>query len=600
MIYKKSFREGGKMNNIERKPRYAMRKLSIGLVSCMLGFTLMAIPSQSFAAEGAESEPTQVEETHQEEPKEDSAKEGGSEDKGNKIDNNANNVQETLELGDEIKNNPVHQENEEENIVDLTFTWKYSSSSPETSSNPKLKGQELELGLFISYIDSNGQQVDYNYYGPKVKIKYGEDTTLRFDLGRFGKAINKDVANISDVQLLVNDYTKNYKISQSNSGFNRNSKSHRIVLQQDMDTSVQEKFDTNALILDKDKENFKVKYKIVQHKNTGEKDEKGNFKFEESGNVVENKQGKKLEYSRDFKNNSDIKLAWDNDDIKDAIYGSRTLSIFNEWQGKNNKFSIITEFDGKDAEKHKKYYNLTVEGDDINGWKVTLGSNLKEKEDIKERTTQKFTTKEIYDDTLDEGYRKIEQEGHDEIVKETFRLIYLPGKNDTVDEEVERTLKRSEKIQNLVKQIIRIGTKKKPNPSGPIIRPGDNTVPSNPSIDTPDEDDEEYRKLIEELIKEIKKETEKQDQVESPNDEKKQNPSKVENKTETPSETKKESTNPQRDAKKDQANPYRNKKADQRANKSASPKTGVTGSLAVAALGLSSFVASLGLRKKND
>ena len=40
------------MNNLERKPKYAMRKLSVGLVSCMLGFALIAGPSHSLAAGG--------------------------------------------------------------------------------------------------------------------------------------------------------------------------------------------------------------------------------------------------------------------------------------------------------------------------------------------------------------------------------------------------------------------------------------------------------------------------------------------------------------------------------------------------------------------
>ena len=40
------------MKNSERKPKYAMRKLSVGLVSCMLGFALIAGPSHSLAAGG--------------------------------------------------------------------------------------------------------------------------------------------------------------------------------------------------------------------------------------------------------------------------------------------------------------------------------------------------------------------------------------------------------------------------------------------------------------------------------------------------------------------------------------------------------------------
>ena len=48
------------MKNIQKKPKYAMRKLSVGLVSCMLGFALVAQPSHSLAAGGVEGEETEV------------------------------------------------------------------------------------------------------------------------------------------------------------------------------------------------------------------------------------------------------------------------------------------------------------------------------------------------------------------------------------------------------------------------------------------------------------------------------------------------------------------------------------------------------------
>ena len=44
------------MKTYEKKPRYASRKLKIGLVSCLLGFSIMATPYQSLAAGGVEGE----------------------------------------------------------------------------------------------------------------------------------------------------------------------------------------------------------------------------------------------------------------------------------------------------------------------------------------------------------------------------------------------------------------------------------------------------------------------------------------------------------------------------------------------------------------
>lgn len=50
-ILMKEIIEQRKLKGSSRKPKYATRKLSIGLVSCMLGFTLLVSPSDAWAAE---------------------------------------------------------------------------------------------------------------------------------------------------------------------------------------------------------------------------------------------------------------------------------------------------------------------------------------------------------------------------------------------------------------------------------------------------------------------------------------------------------------------------------------------------------------------
>lgn len=125
-------------------------------------------------------------------------------------------------------------------------------------------------------------------------------------------------------------------------------------------------------------------------------------------------------------------------------------------------------------------------------------------------------------------------------------------------------------------------------PSGPIYTPSDDYRPSTPIVDT-DEDDDGIRELIEEFDK-LNKET--------PDNNSKKRPE------ETPSEKEEKPKDENKENKEDMTNPTKSK--DQKGNKvrnsgmKANPKTGVTGSAAVAALGLSSLFASLGLRKKND
>lgn len=117
-------------------------------------------------------------------------------------------------------------------------------------------------------------------------------------------------------------------------------------------------------------------------------------------------------------------------------------------------------------------------------------------------------------------------------------------------------------------------------PSDPIYTPSDDYIPSTPTIDT-DEDDG-IKELIDEF-KELDKEIPDNNSKEKPD--------------ETPSEK-------EDDNKENMTTPAKSKDQngikDNNIGKKANPKTGVTGSAAIAALGLSSIFASLGLRKKND
>lgn len=58
----KEFVESKKNKSTNRKPRYATRKLSIGLVSCLLGFiTFVAMPQGQIAYADGSSQPAIVE-----------------------------------------------------------------------------------------------------------------------------------------------------------------------------------------------------------------------------------------------------------------------------------------------------------------------------------------------------------------------------------------------------------------------------------------------------------------------------------------------------------------------------------------------------------
>ena len=366
-----------------------------------------------------------------------------------------------------------------------------------------------------------------------------------------------------------------------------------------MDTSIKEEKEKDAIILEKDKDNLDVNYKIVEYEKDG-KNEDGTYNFSEKPeDKTVRRRGEEipLTHERKFKDGKEIKLAWEEGMIGGSINRNSELDLFAR-NGKDRKFGILADF--KD-ETHKKYYTLKIEGDDLEGWTVTLGSNLREKQDTKDRNVG-YTTKTIYDDTIEEGIEIVEQKGVDGLVRDTIRTIYLPGA-DGKEEIVDQKVTNSEKIREIVEKIIRIGTKKN-TPDTPII-PGnpDTEIPDDKGDLTPEERDE-LDKLIQDLLDEINKEEETPDT--KPEDTKKP----TENEEVKPSENEEETKKPQREDKKEADKkeagknetvaPAKAKKADQKSSKDTSPKTGVTGSVSILALLGSSLLASFGLRKKND
>lgn len=362
-----------------------------------------------------------------------------------------------------------------------------------------------------------------------------------------------------------------------------------------MNTKVEYKKENSAIILEEDKNSIEIEYNIEKT----DRDEPDTPKY--NGIITD---GEVAANEKDIFKEGDEKWLVHKRDGQRSSFNtnaeSQRLDIYSMWRkadaGKYCDLKLIGNFIN---EKHKKYYRLTIDGNDETGWTVTLGSNLQERKDTKDREVD-YTTKKIYDNNLEEGTTIVEQGGENGLVRDTIRTIYLPGA-DGKEEIVDQKVTNSETIKKIVEKIIRIGTKKK-TPDTPIL-------PDNPDTEIPDdqedltpEERDELDKLIQDLLDEINKEEEtpdtKPEDTKKPTENEEVKPSG--NEEVKPSENEETKKPEKEEGKKDTANPVKTKPAAQKANKNASPKTGVTGSAAIAALGISSLIASLGLRKKND
>ena len=131
---------GGKMDNkfkriIEykkqkgsiRKPKYATRKLSIGLVSCMLGYALLVSPS-SVEAAGLDNENQAV--------AEESAETGTTSDDDSLVEENEENKEDLSEENDETEAS-AEESVEEETPAPAEETEKLKEETPANTEDPK-------------------------------------------------------------------------------------------------------------------------------------------------------------------------------------------------------------------------------------------------------------------------------------------------------------------------------------------------------------------------------------------------------------------------------------------------------------------------------
>lgn len=563
------------MKNSERKPKYAMRKLSVGLVSCMLGFALIAGPSHSFASGGAEGEETEVKQVLEEEQSEENS----------------------LEISDVKIDGPVGQE--EKNIYKYNFAWKTYEDNKKGLYDETHKGDPIKLKLRLTYADPNDRRNRKYVYSDDIDFVIGENKSIELDINEYAKKTGIDNAVFREAALVADEKTNNYKFISSTKTPD-GSKEFDYVISQNMDTKLKEKKEEDAIILEEDKKNININYKIQEYEKDGE-NEDGTPKFaEEPTDKTVRRRGKDipLVHERKFEDGKEIKLAWEDGTIGGSINRNSELDLFS-LLGKDRKYGIVGEF--KD-EKHKKYYTLKIEGSDLEGWTVTLGSKLRKKTEFENIQEQEYKIIRIEDPNLDFGEEVVDREGENGKTADVYETIYLPGEGGEDEVVVPKKLvEKNRRIKEIVNKIIRIGTKRK-TPDTPII-------PDNPDTEIPDdqedltpEERDELDKLIQDLLDEINKEEEtpdtKPEDTKKPTDNEEEKPN--ENEEVKPSENEETKKPEKEEGKKDTANPVKTKPAAQKANKNASPKTGVTGSATIAALGLSSLFASLGLKKKND
>ena len=330
-----------------------------------------------------------------------------------------------------------------------------------TSYNPADEGKEVIVPVFLIAEGLNTKTNKretfafyYDQYGnvgkyPKLKVGTDVEFNVPTDKLELGDGRVYTDVEVKDTDILLYQPNRKYGL-----GFH-NPKD--VILQQNMDFGVNVKLASDhEIILDSDKEDMKVRYYAEQlNKATNKR------------KAVITKGGAKVSVNIPFKVGGlnlgavDYREAWS---FSRAVSGS-DLELYND-KVKSETFYLGAEWAEGDRQADlKKRYDLTVEGDDLTGWTLTLKSKIKEKKVKKASEVIHFQTEEIPDSSLPEGKREVTQKGVNG-TKITYAVSYVVVANGI--EETVKDLGEKIEVTEPVKEIVHVGTKKA-TPSTPSV-----------------------------------------------------------------------------------------------------------------------------------
>lgn len=336
--------------------------------------------------------------------------------------------------------------------VKVRIGWKYSDSKGYYNQADEGKPVSFNYSIRIQYIGENGKK---NYTSVTKRFDGKIGTPLEFDIKTDeikddNSQIIKDF-NVESIDIKPDDENYIYQIS------NQNQPNKGIIggyITQNMNTSLVGIKDPNAIILDEDKESLNIEFTITQIHN---------------GQITEKltNRRKLISSNRKFQE-GEFKLYNDRSFKRALIQNS--LNLYSHSSEKFKDFILKAEFTGDNAERLRKLYSLDMQGNDLDGWNLTLKSKIL-KEDKREESEIKYKTIYKDDPTLEEGKTKVKQEGVNGLSVTSTPYYYVINEDGTKEIIKELTDEKVEKVEKKpVDKIILRGTKKpKTNKKAPTL-----------------------------------------------------------------------------------------------------------------------------------
>lgn len=316
--------------------------------------------------------------------------------------------------------------------------------------NPADMGKKISDIWYLVWFRGKNEQGESHsdlYHNMSYTGEIGVDQTITLPIDTLTDQRGTVYHDIEVLGILFPPYKGNtvYTIS---GGADPKTNISEYVFVQDMNLKTAAKIE-DGIFLDKDKGQMPVRYTVEQKYN-------GETNYPYTG-----KRHDPIACTKPFpRQDMEIEL-WKGREgwkFNNAFVGNAFDLVFNPYNiGKSAEYRLIAEFAGQNKEHLNDCYTLTMTGNDLNGWTVTLSSKIQEEVRTE---TQEMDYNILYEDdpTLLAGQFKVKQEGIPGEQKVTTKVHYIIKDGQKV--ELETIPGETTIIRKAVDKIYLRGTKK--------------------------------------------------------------------------------------------------------------------------------------------
>lgn len=297
---------------------------------------------------------------------------------------------------------------------------------------------------------ANGEVEDFPTEIQSVNVTIGTNRTFTIPLGEEVKSANgktyTDIEPIAAAEILFDE--ENHIYAHGLQYSDTDPYHYALNFRQNMNTNVSTNIKKDAIILDKHKDDIKIKYNVEQTDANGK-----------VTNPFKLRNNKPIEHIGQFVDGEKLALYRESRSFRRALQGNvidMYVSINGEPLRRFATYKLVASFDGVNKAELEKYYTLTVTGDDEQGWNLELGSKIKSKKDQK---VEKKPFKTIYKDDPNMLVGKTKKEVKGVIGKKITEIETLYVTDDAGNEEIIETRENVISDTEPINEVVVRGTK---------------------------------------------------------------------------------------------------------------------------------------------